>query len=231
MFRNYDMYNACQKSKYSYSSGRGNINGGAGCTRSPEEVMRTRQLPTEWRFILAVNPGLSRLLISASLQAVSHNEHHAPSFLDDMDKGEEEKLLGMLHVPILHGGVREVLLLSSLSTDSGLTFTLACIILVVCATLLELFRLLSWWVENKYSGGSSGMGSSCGCKQCNSLTAWWVSWISIGLLQFFVYVFSTFLMLIAMTMNIYLIISMAFGSMFGKMTVVLLKKKLMEAHK
>ncbi|XP_066989152.1 uncharacterized protein [Macrobrachium rosenbergii] len=176
------------------------------------------------------------------------------------------RLLGMLHVPLLHGGIREVLLLSSLSTDNPLTFTFACIILVVSVTLLELFRLLSWWVENKYSGGSSGMGSSCGCKQCSSLTACigerreydtihdagspsrgessphlvvttpsniegWISWVSIGILQFFIYVFSTFLMLIAMTMNIYLIISMAFGSMFGKMTVVLLKKKLMEARK
>lgn len=200
------------------------------------------------------------------VQTVSHSEHHVPSFLDDIGKGEEEKLLGMLHVPLLHGGIREVLLLSSLSTDNPLTFTFACIILVVSVTLLELFRLLSWWVENKYSGGSSGMGSSCGCKQCSSLTACigerreydtihdagspsrgessphlvvttpsniegWISWVSIGLLQFFIYVFSTFLMLIAMTMNIYLIISMAFGSMFGKMTVVLLKKKLMEARK
>lgn len=206
-------------------------------------------------------------VVGSNAEVQGGHNSHMPKIFDDMSDRQETELLEMLHMPILHGGVNEVLLLSSLATDSASSFALACLVLVVCVTLLELLRLLAWWVENQYSGGGSMTAATCGCKQCNSLassvgdrkhydaihdssirrgeaaspvdttvttqtsSSRWMIWACVGGLQFLVYLISIFLMLIAMTMNIYLIISMAVGSMIGKMTAVCVRKKLMEARK
>ncbi|XP_042863819.1 uncharacterized protein LOC122248071 [Penaeus japonicus] len=172
---------------------------------------------------------------------------------------EEEELLGMLHVPLLHGGVKEVLLLPSLSTASPGSFTLACFVLALCTAVVELLRMAVWWVENRRINrrGEKSRGS-CECKHCSSVTVslrgvtegkqynaihdassaeslsvqstptsprsarWTGLWLAVsGLLHLLIYLSATLLMLIAMTMNVYLILSMGIGVACGKVATFL----------
>ncbi|KAK8733809.1 hypothetical protein OTU49_006181 [Cherax quadricarinatus] len=65
------------------------------------------------------------------------------SILDSFGGGQQShELLEMLHVPLLHGGVKEVLLFASFATTSTASFTLACFLLALCAGILEGLRLL-----------------------------------------------------------------------------------------
>lgn len=179
--------------------------------------------------------------------------------------GEEQELLGMLHVPLLHGGVKEVLLLPSLSTASPGSFTLACFLLALCTALVEVLRLGAWWVESRKINkpGRQSRGGACECKHCTSVT---VSlrgvtegkqynaihdansgeslsvqsssnpslsarriglWLAVsGVLNLLIYLSSTLLMLIAMTMNIYLILSMGVGASCGKVATLFARRRI-----
>ncbi|XP_063596423.1 uncharacterized protein LOC134773216 [Penaeus indicus] len=189
------------------------------------------------------------------------HESHMDGLLDGWG-GEEQELLGMLHVPLLHGGVKEVLLLPSLSTASPGSFTLACILLALCTALVEVLRLAVWWVENRRINKQT-RGGTCECKHCTSVT---VSlrgvaegkqynaihdansgeslsiqsssnsslsarrtglWLAVsGALHLLIYLTSTLLMLIAMTMNIYLILSMGVGASCGKIATLIARRRM-----
>ncbi|XP_045581907.1 uncharacterized protein [Procambarus clarkii] len=174
----------------------------------------------------------------------------------------------MLHVPLLHGGVQEVLLFTSFTTSTAASFTLACFLLALCSGLLEMLRLLTWWVERRYTGEEQGAPrqDACACKHCTSLTipvtgegerknydaihdddmgarpasttpltspasqhsrrTRHIYWVFVGFLHFLIYVIATLLMLVAMTMNIYLIISMGAGAAAGKMITICVRRRL-----
>nr|XP_027226866.1 uncharacterized protein LOC113818867 isoform X2 [Penaeus vannamei] len=144
--------------------------------------------------------------------------------------GEEQELLGMLHVPLLHGGVKEVLLLPSLSTASPGSFTLACFLLALCTALVEVLRLGAWWVESRKINkpGRQSRGGACECKHCTSVTVRRIGlWLAVsGVLNLLIYLSSTLLMLIAMTMNIYLILSMGIGASCGKVATLFARRRI-----
>ncbi|XP_045117584.1 uncharacterized protein LOC123508134 isoform X2 [Portunus trituberculatus] len=96
-------------------------------------------------------------------------EYPMSSLLDGLPATQHNQLLEMLHVPLLHGGVKEAFLLPSFTTSDTPSFALACFLLAITACLLELLRLVVWYLEGRYmSDGNSG-GSSCACKQCTTL--------------------------------------------------------------
>ncbi|XP_042227744.1 uncharacterized protein LOC121870063 isoform X2 [Homarus americanus] len=194
--------------------------------------------------------------------------HESPvsSILDTIIGSQQTELLEMLHVPVLHTGVNEVLLLSSFTTNSPGALAFACFLLVIFAILLEVLRLLLWWAENKFMTGGETARASCDCKHCTSLT------VSLpgagdrknysaihdtqdstessntlttqpspmsssirhmflgtaGLLQFVIHVASLLFMLIAMTMNVYIILSLGVGSALGKVITIIARKILLE---
>ncbi|KAK3892242.1 hypothetical protein Pcinc_003863 [Petrolisthes cinctipes] len=198
------------------------------------------------------------------------------SLLGSFPGAEQNQLLEMLHMPLLHGGVREVLLLAPLTTTSPASFALACFVLALSAGLLELLRLLLWWVEGQYTSGTERIppASICLCKQCIG-TPWCnnerkgyeaihdlhanqrptptptptptdqatplspkttgtstairqACYACAGMLHLLTYLASTLLMLIAMTMNVYLILSMGVGGALGKLASLALKRKLLQ---
>ncbi|XP_047482587.1 uncharacterized protein LOC125034712 [Penaeus chinensis] len=192
------------------------------------------------------------------------HENHANDLLDGWGE-EEQELLGMLHVPLLHGGVKEVLLLPSLSTASPGSFALACILLALCTAFVEVLRLAAWWVEHRRINkpGKQTRGGACECKHCTSVTVslrgvaegkqynaihdansgeslsiqpssssslsarrtgLWLA--ASAVLNLLIYLTSTLLMLIAMTMNIYLILSMGVGASCGKVAVLLARRRM-----
>ncbi|XP_037793603.1 uncharacterized protein LOC119589098 [Penaeus monodon] len=197
-------------------------------------------------------------------QMAGGHESHVNGILDGWG-GEEQELLGMLHVPLLHGGVKEVLLLPSLSTASPGSFALACVLLALCTALVEVLRLAAWWVENRRINkpGRQTRGGTCDCKHCTSVT---VSlrgvtegkqynaihdansgeslsmqppsssplsarrtglWLTVsGVLHLLIYLTSTLLMLIAMTMNVYLILSMGVGASCGKIAILIARRRM-----
>lgn len=210
-------------------------------------------------------------------QAISGNDVPAgqdvpvASILNTFAGDQQSELLEMLHVPLLHGGVKEVLLLASCATTSAASFAVACCVLAVCAGVLEMLRLLLWWVESQFTSGGEGLPRpiTCDCKHCTSLSlsvasagerrhydaihdtsssskasipqaapppalspvARQLCWGFVGSLHFLIYVVATLLMLIAMTMNIYLILSMGVGAALGKMIAVYIRKRLMATSK
>lgn len=197
------------------------------------------------------------------------------SLLENFPRMQQNQLLEMLHMPLLHGGVREVLLLASLTTTSPASFALACLVLALSAALLDLLRLLLWWVEGQYTSGVDGRpppAPACQCKQCtcwsnseskeykaihddhhHSLTPSTptsmststsplthkitpdlgairhVCYACAGVLHLLTYLASTLLMLVAMTMNVYLILAIGIGSALGRLASLTVKRKLLEA--
>uniref|UniRef100_A0A0P4WAR2 Copper transport protein n=2 Tax=Scylla olivacea TaxID=85551 RepID=A0A0P4WAR2_SCYOL len=196
-------------------------------------------------------------------------EYPMSSLLDGLPETQHNQLLEMLHVPLLHGGVKEAFLLPSFTTSDTPSFALACFLLAITACLLELLRLAAWYVEGQYmSDGNSADSSSCACKQCalsvlslgserksyntmhniqdvdassgaipaatepsSSCLCRCLALASVGVLQFFTYLGSTLLMLVAMTMNIFFILSLGVGASLGKLTTLYLKRHLKEARK
>lgn len=210
--------------------------------------------------------------------STADSQHNAPgggggqhdfvdSILDSFGGGQQShELLEMLHVPLLHGGVKEVLLFASFATTSTASFTLACFLLALSAGILEGLRLVLWWVESRYTRDCQAATHklACECKHCTSLTlsvagngerknydaihdsrassesssapltpalphlshlARHLWWVSVGFLHFIIYVIATLLMLIAMTMNIYLIVSMGAGAAIGKMITICVRSR------
>lgn len=193
------------------------------------------------------------------------------SLLNGLPETQHNQLLEMLHVPLLHGGVKEAFLLPSFTTSDTQSFALACILLVLTACLLELLRLAVWYLEGSYmtEGSTIGSFSSCACKQCtlpvlslggdrknyntmhnvvqdvdtssdslpavtkpsSSLLRRSVALAGVGVLQLLTYLGSTLLMLVAMTMNIYFILSLGVGASLGKLTALCLKRHLKEVRK
>lgn len=174
----------------------------------------------------------------------------------------------MLHLPLLHGGVREILLFPFFATSDDASFALACLILVVVACALELLRLPLSYMDEAYlsEAGSTGAAFACRCKHTaatqtlissgdvknyNTLTSEkeqqqqqqkqqqqeeqhmgslqrWARLAGVGIMQTLVYLVATLLMLVAMTMNIYIILALSAGSGVGKMVTLWLRRRYRE---
>lgn len=204
------------------------------------------------------------------------HEGHQPdpagmdSLLDGLPERQHNQLLEMLHVPLLHAGVKEAFLLPAFTTYDDGSFALACILLAVTSCILELLRLAVWWLEGRYlSEGTAGSTNTCTCKQCtypvlsglggerknyntmhnvnevdqvsepvslptprhNSRLYRWTTLTGVGVLTMLTYQGATMLMLVAMTMNIYLIVSLGVGASIGKVISLSMKRRIKEGRK